>query len=80
MPHLTFRILLFPFQTSSVPLRLIQARPLIGCREGTVTLAVNGRVGRRVACVLDDAGTTLEVLDIESPYEDEAEEMQTEDT
>lgn len=41
-----------------------------------MTLAVNGRVGRRVACVLDDAGLMLEILDIESPDEDDAEEMQ----
>ena len=39
-----------------------------------MTLAVNGRAGRRVACVLDDAGVTLEIMDVEPPEEDEAEE------
>lgn len=30
-----------------------------------VSLAVNGRVGRRVACVLDKKNSTMEVLDME---------------
>ena len=42
-----------------------ESRALGGCREGRATLAVNGRVGRRVACVLDDAGLSLEILDME---------------
>ncbi len=37
-------------------------------------MAVNGRVGRRVACVLDDAGLTLEVLDMAGEEEEEEEE------
>ncbi|KAI0825146.1 anaphase-promoting complex, cyclosome, subunit 4-domain-containing protein [Trametes gibbosa] len=37
---------------------IIQSRALRGCREGAVTLAVNGRAGRRVSCVLDGTGTT----------------------
>lgn len=43
-----------------------------------MTLAVNGRVGRRVACVLDDAGLGLEVLDMEGEEEEEAEEDEME--
>lgn len=55
---------------------MIGSRELVGCQEGTVTLAVNGRAGRRVACVLDNAGLGLEVLDMEGE-EDEEEEMET---
>ena len=35
-----------------------------------MTLAVNGRTGRRVSCVLDEAGLSLEVLDMEGEEED----------
>ncbi|CCM01973.1 uncharacterized protein FIBRA_04046 [Fibroporia radiculosa] len=59
---------------SAVPARVIRTRPLAGCREGGVSLAVNGRVGRRVACVLDGAGVGLELLDIEGEEEEEEEE------
>ncbi|KAI8995617.1 anaphase-promoting complex, cyclosome, subunit 4-domain-containing protein [Trametes punicea] len=45
-------------QLLSAPAPIIQSRPLKGCREGGVTLAVNGRAGRRVSCVLDGRGTT----------------------
>ncbi|KAF9069043.1 anaphase-promoting complex, cyclosome, subunit 4-domain-containing protein [Rhodocollybia butyracea] len=41
------------------------SRGLKGCKTGAVSLAVNGRVGRRVACVLDNKGTTLETFDLE---------------
>ena len=46
-----------------------------------MTLAVNGRVGRRVSCVLDEAGLTLEVLDMEGDEEEteEAEEGEAEE-
>ncbi|KAI0778173.1 anaphase-promoting complex, cyclosome, subunit 4-domain-containing protein [Trametes elegans] len=47
-------------QVPSAPIAIIQSRPLKGCTEGAVTLAVNGRVGRRVSSVLDAAGTSLE--------------------
>ena len=33
-------------------------------------LAVNGRVSRRVACVLGEEGTSLEVFDMEGEEED----------
>ncbi|KAI0655069.1 anaphase-promoting complex, cyclosome, subunit 4-domain-containing protein [Cubamyces menziesii] len=45
-------------QLPSVPAPIVQSRPLKGCKEGGVTLAVNGRAGRRVSCVLDGTGTT----------------------
>lgn len=35
---------------------------------------MNGRVGRRVACVLDGTGQTLEILDMEGEGEGEEEE------
>ena len=37
-------------------------------------MAVNGRTGRRVACVLDRAGGSLEIVDIEG--EEEATEVE----
>ncbi|KAL6309999.1 anaphase-promoting complex, cyclosome, subunit 4-domain-containing protein [Sparassis latifolia] len=61
-------------QLSSVPMPIVQARTLAGCKEGKVTLAVNGRVGRRVACVLDEAGMSLEIFDMEGE-EDETDEL-----
>ena len=64
----------FPFQISSVALRVMESRTLIGCREGRVALAVNGRVGRRVACVLGEREATLEIMDVE-PSDEETEEM-----
>ncbi|RPD82564.1 hypothetical protein L226DRAFT_451057 [Lentinus tigrinus ALCF2SS1-7] len=47
-------------QIPSAPAPIIQSRQLSGCTRGGASLAVNGRVGRRVACVLDEAGLTLE--------------------
>lgn len=47
------------------PIPITKCRRLCGCRNGSVSVAVNGRVGRRVVCVLDGDGTTLEVLDME---------------
>lgn len=37
---------------------------------------MNGRAGRRVACVLDSAGLTLEVFDMAGEEEGEEEEME----
>jgi anaphase-promoting complex subunit 4 len=48
-----------------------QRRMLAGCKDGGVSLAVNGRAGRRVACVLDDRGLALEILDMEGEGEAE---------
>ncbi|KAG7099237.1 hypothetical protein E1B28_001101 [Marasmius oreades] len=47
------------------PIPIKRCRALDGYRTGTVQLAVNGRVGRRIACVLDNKGTTLETFDME---------------
>ena len=44
---------------------------LAGCISGEVSLALNGRIGRRVACVLDRKEGVLEVLDIEGETDDE---------
>ncbi|KAJ3754331.1 anaphase-promoting complex, cyclosome, subunit 4-domain-containing protein [Lentinula raphanica] len=59
-------------QVTYLPIK--QSRGLKRCRSGAVSLAVNGRVGRRVACVLDNEGTTLETFDLEG---DEGEEGDT---
>ncbi|KAI0639387.1 anaphase-promoting complex, cyclosome, subunit 4-domain-containing protein [Trametes polyzona] len=58
---------------------IIQSRALKGCRDGGVTLAVNGRAGRRVSCVLDGTGMTVEVLDMEGEDEDEELELDEEE-
>ena len=44
---------------------------LAGCISGEVSLALNGRAGRRVACVLDQTEGVLEVLDIEGETDDD---------
>jgi anaphase-promoting complex subunit 4 len=48
---------------------------LLADKGGDVSLAVNGRTGRRVACVLDNKGSTMEILDMEGT----SEEMEAED-
>ena len=56
---------------------IVQSRPLgAACATGGVTLAVNGRAGRRVSCVLDEAGLTLEVLDMEADEDEEDVELE----
>ena len=44
---------------------------LATCVSGEVSLALNGRMGRRVVCVLDRKEAILEVLDIEGEMDDE---------
>ena len=44
---------------------------LAGCISDEVSLALNGRMGRRVACVLDYKEGVLEVLDIEGETDEE---------
>ncbi|PIL31977.1 hypothetical protein GSI_06681 [Ganoderma sinense ZZ0214-1] len=61
-------------QCPSAPAPITQSRTLTSCVAGGVTLAVNGRTGRRVSCVLDEAGMNLEVLDMEGEEEGEEEE------
>ncbi|KAI0094909.1 anaphase-promoting complex, cyclosome, subunit 4-domain-containing protein [Irpex rosettiformis] len=67
-------------QIAAVPIPITGSRELVGCADGGVSLAVNGRIGRRVACILDKGGLTLEVLDMEgedSQEDEEDEEMET---
>lgn len=40
------------------------SRQLTARADDGIELALNGRVGRRVACVLDRADTGLEILDM----------------
>ncbi|KAF8078603.1 anaphase-promoting complex, cyclosome, subunit 4-domain-containing protein [Lyophyllum atratum] len=50
---------------STVQTLFKRSRALTGCKVGDVSLALNGRQGRRVACVLDSKGTMLESFDVE---------------
>ena len=43
---------------------------LTSCKEGRISVAVNGRKGRRVGCVLDSTGTMVESIDLEGEGED----------
>jgi anaphase-promoting complex subunit 4 len=47
--------------------------------SANVALAVNGRVGRRVAAVLDSDGTGLEMLDLEGDEDEEADDAEDEE-
>ena len=38
----------------------------------SIAVALNGRVGRRVGCVLDKTGTRLETFDLEGSAEEDA--------
>lgn len=60
-------LMIVPFLFSLVlcMCRLFSRAGWRGARGGPVTLSVNGRAGRRVACVLDEAGLALEILDME---------------
>ncbi|KAG5722502.1 ATP-dependent RNA helicase DRS1 [Termitomyces sp. T112] len=49
-----------------------RSRALKGGKTGHVSLALNGRLGRRVACVLDSKGT-LESFDMEGDEDEETE-------
>jgi len=48
--------------------------PLAACEDGDVSFAVNGRLGRRVACILDSQRLVLQVLDMEGSDPDEDED------
>lgn len=43
-----------------------------------MSLSVNGRAGRRIACVLDGEGNELEMLDMEGDGEEEEAEGEVE--
>ncbi|KAI0651841.1 anaphase-promoting complex, cyclosome, subunit 4-domain-containing protein [Trametes meyenii] len=64
-------------QLRPAPIPIVQSRALKGCTQGTAALAVNGRAGRRVSCVLDATGMSVEVLDMEG--EDEELELDEEE-
>jgi len=49
----------------SVQISIKRCRVLSACGNGGIFLAVNGRIGRRVACVLDGKGTSMEAVDLE---------------
>lgn len=61
-------------QLPSKAMPIKRCRQLTACRNGSVCLAVNGRVGRRVVCILDGEGTRMEILDMEGDEEMEAED------
>ncbi|KAF8445957.1 anaphase-promoting complex, cyclosome, subunit 4-domain-containing protein [Boletus edulis BED1] len=65
-------------QVPCSPIPITKCRRLSGWRSGSVSLAVNGRVGRRVVCVLDGEGTTMEVLDMEGEELEGEEESEME--
>jgi anaphase-promoting complex subunit 4 len=61
-------------QVSLKAIPIKRRRQLTACRDGSVSLAVNGRVGRRVVCILDGEGTTVDILDMEGDEDMEAED------
>ncbi|KAJ7092748.1 anaphase-promoting complex, cyclosome, subunit 4-domain-containing protein [Mycena epipterygia] len=61
-------------QLASIPMPIRGRRGLAYGGSGPVSLALNGRVGRRVACVLDGQGTNMETLDLEGDAEQDGDE------
>ncbi|KAH9175287.1 anaphase-promoting complex, cyclosome, subunit 4-domain-containing protein [Lactarius sanguifluus] len=57
-------------QIAAVLMPIRRSYVLAGCISGEVSLALNGRIGRRVACVLDRKEAILEVLDIEGEMDE----------
>jgi anaphase-promoting complex subunit 4 len=68
-----FTVCNYHFQIHSIPIPIKRSRELESCKIGGVSLAVNGRVGRRVTCVLDSRRTTMEILDLEGDWGSEEE-------
>lgn len=62
-------------QLPSVPIPIKRCHVLNRFRSGAVSFALNGRVGRRVVCVLDSKGVTMESFDLEEG-EDVEEEIE----
>ncbi|KAH9985379.1 anaphase-promoting complex, cyclosome, subunit 4-domain-containing protein [Russula compacta] len=58
-------------QIAAVLMPIRRSYVLAGCISGEVSLAINGRTGRRVACILDCREAVLEILDIEGEADDE---------
>jgi len=67
-------------QIAAVLMPITRSYVLAGCISGEVSLALNGRTGRRVACVLDRKEAVLEVLDIEGEADDEVWDEDEEET
>ncbi|KAJ7786332.1 anaphase-promoting complex, cyclosome, subunit 4-domain-containing protein [Mycena metata] len=61
-------------QLASIPIPIKARRELAYGGSGPVSLALNGRVGRRVACVLDGQGTNMETVDLEGDGDAEQED------
>ncbi len=59
-------------QIVSTKVVVYRKQVLASSQRGAVSLALNGRAGRRVACVLDSTGTSLESFDLEGEADDEA--------
>ncbi|KAJ6610891.1 anaphase-promoting complex, cyclosome, subunit 4-domain-containing protein [Mycena sp. CBHHK59/15] len=57
-------------QLASMPMPIKGRRALACGGTGPVSVALNGRVGRRVACVLDGQGTNMETVDLEGDGEE----------
>ncbi|ESK88893.1 anaphase-promoting complex component cut20 apc4 [Moniliophthora roreri MCA 2997] len=64
-------------QLTTIPIPIKRCRALDSFKSGPVSLAVNGRSGRRTACILDHKGTTLETFDMEEDDEAAEDEMDT---
>lgn len=64
------------FQLPSVPIPIKRCHVLNRFPSGAVSFALNGQVGRRVVCVLDGKGITMESFDLEEE-EDLEEEIET---
>ena len=60
------------YQLPKTRTQMERTRALKGGKTGRVSLALNGRLGQRVACVLDSKGT-LESFDMEGDEEEETE-------
>jgi anaphase-promoting complex subunit 4 len=61
-------------QLHSVQISIKRCRALVAWGDGEISLAVNGRIGRRVACLLGGNGTSLEAIDLEGEEDGEAQE------
>ena len=57
--------------TAAAPIRKERVLKLSRKEGMGVSVCVNGRAGRRVACVLDGEGMELEMFDMEGDEEDE---------
>lgn len=58
-------------QLASIAMPIKGRRELAHGGSGPVSLALNGRVGRRVACVLDGQGANMETLDLEGDADED---------